>query len=586
MMPSPEMQLDMSEVRLSQARRLQSGARVSAIVVTVTIIYVALLMFAADRSGMAWLWLAVSLFMVCVTLLYARYRFPRGITLENHRAYLRGHVVITLMTAIVWSTSAILISDFDSYAAMFTAASIACTITAGGMLPGSDYRPAYITLSVGTLLPVSFYLIVFAPTPIRYIGIPLLLYFGFGLLMSAKAEINSRDGIIARARQKLLDASSEQIRQLEQSNAEKARFLSATSHDLSQPLHAQGFFLDALGRMLDTPDQQALFENIRASWRAQKDMLDDLVNITRLDGGLIQPTPEAVAFIPLITQIRNELQPQADRRDIDIHIEGDAPEIISDSGFCRRILSNIMSNAVKFTRDGSTVTITITQHPDTVEVSVQDEGPGIPDTQRDAVFQPAYRIDARDIDGSGLGLSIVSRLADTIGVDVEMDTPSTGYGLEVRLTFPIAGVLADQMESGTPLPIRVKSVAIVDDNDAVRNSMVMALSSWGVQVVATARPEELIRIMRLQEELPDLLLIDNRLADGRTGADCISSLRNFAKSDIPAILMTGDTSPGEAVSQLPFVTFAPKPIPPDVLHSIVSGSEAPAPKPIRASEIS
>lgn len=470
------------------------------------------------------------------------------------------------MTGLVWSGFGIYHTDYSSYTSLFIVGSIVCSITAGGMFPGSDYRPAYIALAICTILPVAIYWILTAPPTIRYFALGLTLFFLFGLYSSARAELNSRDGIIARTQQNLSEETMARMRVIREGYEEKSRFLAATSHDLSQPLHAQGYFLDALGYLLDRPDQKELLGKIRASWTAQKDMLDDLVRVTRLDGGVLQPQPETTDISSLLIDLCREHQIGVAPQRVVIERNIDPVQAITDPTFLRRIVGNILSNAVKFSPQEGVIAVTLRETDTGAKITVRDHGPGIPEAERAALFGAYAQAETDSIrpDGSGLGLSIVKRLSEEIGVSVDLQTPETGPGLLVTIDVPSMEIKQLGQQPAASL------VVIIDDEVDIRDAMMAALSNWGVQAIAAETLEEATALLRLLGQSPDMMIVDYNLGDGIKGGAVIAALRDEFGADIPAAIVTGDVN---QVQSGPNTQVVPKPVAPPTLRQLVGLSD-------------
>lgn len=570
MRPLPT-QAGMTEIRLAQAQRLRDGAKTSALIVIGVITYVFIILIASGDNINALIWACLTLPMVGVTLIYAKVGVSGPITKSNYKRYLLGHVLVTIMTGLIWSSFGIFHTDYSSYTSLFIVGSIVCSITAGGMFPGSDYRPAYIALAVCTILPVAIFWILTAPPTIRYFALGLTLFFLFGIYSSARAEINSRDGIIARTQQQLTEETLGRIQVVRENYEEKSRFLAATSHDLSQPLHAQGYFLDALGYLLDRPDQRDLLDKVSASWRAQKDMLDDLVRVTRLDGGVLQPNPEPMNLRDLLDDLCREHQVSVGETGVTIDRHFESTPLISDPTFLRRIISNILSNAVKFSPQDGHITVTLNATASGATVTVRDRGPGIPNHSRADIFDAFTQTGsaAERPDGSGLGLSIVKRLSEKIGASVNLDTPNDGAGLLVTIMIPSHLTLPSQ-DTGDDQPRRTNLVMIIDDEIDIRDAMMAALSYWGVQAIAAETLSEAAALLRLTRQSPDMMIVDYHLGDGVKGSAVIAALREEFGPDIPAALMTGNVSQVQSDPDIPIV---PKPVAPNVLRQLVGLSD-------------
>lgn len=559
-------QAGIANIRLAQAKRLRAGAMSSAMIVTGVITYVCIILIASGEYTAALIWVCAALPMVGATLLYARFGVSGPITSDNYPRYLFGHVLVTIATGLVWSSFGIYHTDYSSYTSLFIVGSIVCSITAGGMFPGSDYRPAYVALAICTILPVAIYWILTAPPTIRYFALGLTLFFLFGLYSSARAEINSRDGIIARTQQELSKETLARMRVVRDGYEEKSQFLAATSHDLSQPLHAQGYFLDALGYLLDRPDQRALLDKIQASWRAQKDMLDDLVRITRLDGGVLQPNPVAMDLADLLGDLCREYQVSVGGTGVVIMPNLESVPLISDPTFLRRIIGNILSNAVKFSPQAGLIMVSLAATEKGARLTVRDHGPGIAEHARGDVFNAYTQADddngakTQRPDGSGLGLSIVKRLSEQIGASVRLITPNDGMGLCVEIIIPsLQPPIGDQQT-------RANLVVIIDDEVDIRDGMMAALSHWGVQAICAETLDEATALLRLLGQTPDMMIVDYRLSDGVKGSHVIAALRAEFGENIAAALITGDVN---QVQSGPNIQIVPKPVAPETLRRLV-----------------
>jgi signal transduction histidine kinase len=560
-------QAGMDEIRLAQAQRLRASAKTSALIVAGVITYVFIILSASGENKDAVIWASLTLPMVAVTLLYAQFGVSGSITHHNYKRYLLGHILVTIMTGLIWSGFSIYHTDYSSYTSLFIVGSIVCSITAGGMFPGSDYRPAYIALAICTILPVAIFWILTAPPTIRYFALGLTLFFLFGVYSSARAEINSRDGIIARTQQQLSQETLTRMQVVRENYEEKAQFLAATSHDLSQPLHAQGYFLDALGYLLDRPDQRELLDKISASWRAQKDMLDDLVRVTRLDGGVLQPKPEAMDLCILLDDLCREYQGSSADMGFIIDSTLESVPLISDPTFLRRIIGNILSNAVKFSPYRGHISVTLTATETGGTVTIRDRGPGIPDHSREDMFTAFTQVSAPvgQPDGSGLGLSIVKRLSEKIGASVSLNTPDEGPGLQVTITVPSHHIQTPQDASDAHQK-RASLVIIIDDEVDIRDAMMASLSNWGIQAIAAETLCEATELLQLIGQSPDMMIVDYRLGNGVKGDTVIAALHAEFGPDIPAALMTGDVS---QIQNAPNIRVVPKPVAPETLRRLV-----------------
>lgn len=561
---------DFTAYRIEQARLLKQRIVSSCLIVEFVICNATGFLLAEGAYEKAAIWFASATFMVLVTFAYARLFAREGVTETNVWGFLRGYIAVSCATGLVWSAFAIYQLNANSPFSVLISVAIVVGITLGGILPSSAYRPAYVGLAICTLAPFSLYLMAAMPLPFPFVGLGLLAFLAFGLFTSARADINTRDAIAAKRLQDLMAQVMEQNETIQRVQAEKTRFLSATSHDLAQPLHAQGYFIQSLRDKLSDPDQLDLLGKIENNWRGQIQILRGLVEINRLDAGAIIAAPLDVDLAAEMKNTLNEFEALSAYKGVTLKHHFDAALAYTDPVLFNRIVRNLISNAIKFNRAGGTVELRIVDKGEGIQVDVFDDGPGIPVEKQELIFHEYVRLKDQGGDGLGLGLSIVRRLADLLGLGLQLQS-SPGAGTVFSITLPKSGVTGLPNEdlpdgsrfASTPL------VVIVDDEKSVRDSMTDLLSIWGCQVISARSAVDAVSLLGETENDPTLLIIDRQLAHGEDGRDVIRLLREEANGDTPAILMTGDIKSGEeSVEALPPSTeLLYKPVEPHEIRS-------------------
>jgi signal transduction histidine kinase/ActR/RegA family two-component response regulator len=334
-------------------------------------------------------------------------------------------------------------------------------------------------------------------------------------------------------------------RAAEEANFAKSRFLAAASHDLRQPIHAQGLFLEVLSRTKLSADQYDVLANARATWQASAEMLDTLLDFSRIEAGVVDPQAQVFALQPLLNKIENELAPQADAKGIVYRSRETHAAVRSDPALVALIVRNLVSNAIRYTERGG-VLVACRARGEQVVLEVWDTGIGIEPAQHQAVFREFHQLGNAERDrrkGLGLGLAIAQGLARALGQELSLGS-TPGRGSVFRLTLPAAGagVVA---ELGEPLPARPRvfdlRVLVIDDDESVRTGMRQLLSSWGCACDVADSIEEAQAQARAHR--PGLVISDYRLRELRTGAEAIAALRAEFGANLPALLITGDTAP-------------------------------------------
>ncbi len=407
----------------------------------------------------------------------------------------------------------------------------------------------------------------------RVIG--LLLLFYAAVLLGLARELNR--GIVEvwdiRTREKQLNLQLQKaLESAENASRAKTRFLAAASHDLRQPLHTITMLGAALGlRQIDKRSKEivGLLNDVSQSFSEQ---LDGLLDISKLDAGVITVDRRAVNVSHLLEQHAAEVQGLAAAKGIKLKLVCSTDACVdTDPALLTRILRNLTQNAIKFTERGS---ITIEARTGTAESSarvvlnVSDTGPGIAPDQQETVFQEFYQIGNPERDreqGLGLGLSIVRRLADLLEISVRMKSEpdkGTTFILELPLADPALGAAPVQI-ARQPAQRFNLCVLVVDDEKNVRTSLRMLLEELGCTCLEANGTEQALE--QVAHIRPDLVLADFRLRGVDSGLLTISAVQTRWPG-APAILVSGDTAPDRLQeAQYAGIELLHKPLPLDVL---------------------
>ncbi|WNJ89088.1 PAS domain-containing hybrid sensor histidine kinase/response regulator [Bosea sp. 685] len=360
----------------------------------------------------------------------------------------------------------------------------------------------------------------------------------------------------------------------DEANASKTRFLAAASHDILQPLNAARLYATSLverDRAAGSPD---LAENIDASLDAVEEILTALLEISRLDGGALKPELTAFRVDELMRQLQREFEPSAQEKGLKLVFMPTALALRSDRRLLRRLLQNLVSNAIKYTPNGKIV-VGCRRRGAQVSVEVLDTGLGIPQSKQKTVFREFQRLDqgAKVARGLGLGLSIVQRIARTL--DHRLTLVSTpGRGTRFSVLVPRASPLPAMSTSAAPRHAPAGQLAglkllVLDNEPAILDGMKQLLGGWGCTVTIAASVEEAQLSLRAHGD-PDVLIADYHLDHGN-GLTAISTLRQRSSAAMPAILLTADRTPQvrEAAAALD-VHLLNKPLKPAALRALLA----------------
>jgi signal transduction histidine kinase/CheY-like chemotaxis protein len=335
----------------------------------------------------------------------------------------------------------------------------------------------------------------------------------------------------------------------DEANISKTKFLAAASHDILQPLNAARLYVTSL-----TERQRAnaaarqdgeLVDNIDASLEAVEEIFSALLDISRLDTGALRPDLSSFRIADLLRQIEVEFAPLARAKGLDLTFMPCSLAVHSDRRLLRRLLQNLISNAIKYTPKGR-VLVGCRRRGGKLRVDVCDTGVGIPKSKQRDIFVEFHRLDqgARIARGLGLGLSIVERIGRVLGHEIEVSSVS-GKGSRFSIEIPCAVAVPTALMASEPLPIDPGQLAgtmalCIDNEPAILDGMETLLHGWGCEVMKAPDLDTALALIE-QGRMPNGLLIDYHLDHGN-GIDAVVALRARIGGDLPAILITADRS--------------------------------------------
>lgn len=384
---------------------------------------------------------------------------------------------------------------------------------------------------------------------------------GQGEIGELEQGINSMAEVMQRhadeMEQRVIEATAELRDQKQAAEAAvmaRSRFLAAASHDLRQPMHALALLVEALKEKVRPQggEPARLVEHIEASAQAMETLLNSLLDISKLDAGVVVAHLECFVVGPVFERLARQYGPLAAEKGLELRVHGSKVAVYTDPVLLERILSNLIANAIRYTDRGRIVLGLRRVQSDWVRFEVLDSGRGVPEVFRRRIFEEYFQLEnpERDRDkGLGLGLAIVQRLARLLGSPVEVRSElgkGSAFGIravrcepprvfaEAAMQRPGESVAAS---SGTP-PL----VVLIDDDVSILEAMTAVFEQWGIDLAADVDARQIKQDLLELGRRPDAILSDYRLRDGRTGIEAIAELRDEFGPDIPAALITGDTA--------------------------------------------
>ncbi|APW42399.1 ATP-binding protein [Rhodoferax saidenbachensis] len=327
----------------------------------------------------------------------------------------------------------------------------------------------------------------------------------------------------------------------------KSRFLAAASHDLRQPTHALGMFVARLEQLTLDAQTRELVGNLQASVQSMQDLLDGLLDLSRLESGAVQVQLARISIGSLFNGLQAALAPIAADKNLRLHIRPSDAWAHTDAILLQRIVMNLAQNALRYTEAGTVlISCRRVDAGQNLRIEVWDSGIGISPEHQTEIFKEFYQVgnSARGrAYGLGLGLNIVERSAQLLGHTVCIRS-GLGCGTRISVTLPMAEP-PDTMTTVLPEVIAVQDnrglrVLVLEDDDFAREAVQELLATWGYGVRAVASVGQAMDLVR-EGFVPDIIVSDYRLGDGENGLMAIHGLRALAQSEIPACLMSGDT---------------------------------------------
>ena len=333
----------------------------------------------------------------------------------------------------------------------------------------------------------------------------------------------------------------------ERANKANSAFLAAASHDLRQPVQALSLLNGALRRTVKDERALEMIDNQEYSLIAMTNLLNSLLDISRLDAGAVSPELEDFPITRLIDRLSDEFARQAQHVGLDFASSSCATVINCDPNLLAEIIQNFVSNAIRYTEKGG-VQLDCSERDGFCVITVTDTGIGIEPDQLDEIFREFHqcKVPGASKEGFGLGLAIVKRMSDLLGLTINV-TSEIGKGSSFGVSIPaanraVASEEEDIVDDTGILEAASGFVVLIEDDVNVANAWGMLLEAEGYGVAMAATATEALALMNTVDETPALLISDFHLLDGSTGVEAVSAIREFFDEHIPAFIVSGDTS--------------------------------------------
>jgi signal transduction histidine kinase/ActR/RegA family two-component response regulator len=449
---------------------------------------------------------------------------------------------------------------------------------AGSVATTSGYMPLLLAYLVPVLAPLT---LLWAASPgvadkgwIEYSTAALAALLGVILVgLGRDAFRLFRESFEIRLQQAELNRQlAAALEQAEAANRAKTRFLASASHDLRQPIHTLSLFGGALSMRTLDPASRDIVGHMNAALEALTTQLDALLDISKLDAGVMRASPAPLDLRSFLERLKRGFEAAARAKGLELRLDCPPGALArTDPALLERIVRNLLDNAVKYTEAGH-VSLAVQAHDGRLVLSVADSGRGIGEADQARVFEEFYQVDNPERDrtkGLGLGLAIVKRLAELLGIGLELES-APGFGTTFRLSLPAAPSVAAEARDAPPArePRLSAQVLVIDDEAAIRLGMRTLLEAMGCRAMLAEGTERALAQARAQR--PDLVLADFRLRGTDNGIAAVRAIRGLYPG-VPAILLSGDIAADRLreVEQAG-IALLHKPVPVDTLKRAIA----------------
>jgi len=422
-------------------------------------------------------------------------------------------------------------------------------VSGGSVAAYSSYLPAFYAFFFAVLLPPITWM--FAQHDVRHLTFAVLFVLWAATVADQARRANRMFTESTQLRFEnvnLIDRLRHEKFAAEQANAAKSRFLAAASHDLRQPVHALSLFVEAMRAHEMGDEARKLLNHIDGSVRAMSGLFGGLLDISRLDAGVVEVHKSAFPIQPLLERVCRDYEPQAREKNIRFRLQRCSLWVHTDVVLLERVTRNIIANAVKYTDNGKV--LIGCRRGKQLKIQVYDTGRGIPLAEQSLIFQEFYQLDNPERDrnkGVGLGLAIVKRLTTLLDHPLRLKSTlnkGSRFSVEVPISEPqLSGSFFRMEVDASSLQLGSGLVLVVDDELAIQTAMQSLLKSWGYDVITAASCDEMLSRTAHRHDIPRLIICDYRLRAHEKGIEVIERLRSEYNEDIPGMLITGDTAP-------------------------------------------
>jgi two-component system, sensor histidine kinase len=466
------------------------------------------------------------------------YKFRHAAEVVDHvQRWANRWVVLAVIAGLLWGIAGFLFFSNDQPLHQVVLVAVVLSVAFGSLTLYASYRPAFYSFMLLGVMPLigrmvweqdtTYYTAAVVMAAVFFFTVFYGRNFGDAVFESVKNNYENEvlvDQLMAEKR-----LADEARREAENATRSKTQFFAAASHDLRQPLQAIGIYVSLLKKRATGP-LEPLINNMSTAVETLSKLVEELLEISRLDSGAIQPRVDQIVVDEMFSLLEQEFTPLAASKGLSLRVRRCGLAIDSDPLLLQRVIRNLLANAIRYTQKGG-VLLAARPRGGLISIEVWDTGPGIKQLELDRIFEEFYRGESSKTENSGtgfgLGLSIVKRICGLLG-----HPPLTVTPLKPKRTSPETVDLVIRSLEG-------HTFVVLEDNAEILNSLTRLIRSWGAEVVpSTGFNSQLIKRISMHERI-DAVLADHNLGPHSiSGVEAVFRVRELVGFPLPVIMLT------------------------------------------------
>ena len=473
------------------------------------------------------------------------------------------YYIFPIISGMFWGGAGILFFTPESTPHLIYLIMFQFGLIAGGAVSLAYLRWAFPLFAFITVIPIAVLLLLEHDWYYFWVAVTIVfsMLIMFGLSRNVYHSITSsllirfeNEALVEKLQGQALELNKQTEKALK-ANKDKSRFLASASHDLRQPIHSLSLLTDALDSQVTSDTGKSILKLIHSANNSLYSLLSSLLDISKLDAGVVEPEIERIALVPLLDQLIDNYRVVAEKKDVTLRFVMRDCYVDSDATLLSSAIMNLLDNAIKYTPQGGGVLVAMRLYHQHVKVQIWDTGIGIDLCDREKIYDEFLQLANPERDeekGLGLGLSISKRILQLLGYPLSLQSKMK-KGSVFSLVMPLSVLPAKPMVHEYPMNADESSLGlgqgrtllIIDDNKAVREATTVVLKSWGYKVL-TASSLEAVKTIAISDmaKTIDVIAADYRLRKNTTGIEAIKAFESLSGYlDVPAFLITGDTDP-------------------------------------------